>query len=34
MFQGDLPPKARELEEFVNKFKDKDTSKDKDLQKY
>jgi hypothetical protein len=29
-----LPPEAKELEEFINKFKDKDTSKDKDIQKY
>lgn len=34
MFQGDLPPKAKELEDLVNKFKDKDSSKDKDIQKY
>ena len=34
MFQGDLPPQAKQLEDFVNKFKDKDTSKDKDIQKY
>lgn len=34
LFQGDMPPKAKELEDFVNKFKDKDTSKDKDIEKY
>ena len=31
LFQGNLPPEAKELEDFINKFKDKDTSKDKDI---
>jgi len=34
LFQGNLPPEARELEDYVNKFKDKDTSKDKDILKF
>ena len=33
-FQENLPAKARELEDYVNKFKDKDTSKDKEIEKY
>jgi len=29
-----LPPEAHDLEEYVKKFKDKDTSKDKEIEKY
>lgn len=34
LYQENLPPEARELDDYVKKFKDKDTSKDKEIQKY
>ena len=33
-YKGDLPQKAKELKSFVDRFKDKDTSKDKEIVKY
>ncbi len=29
-----MPPEAKDLDEYVKKFKDKDTSKDKEIEKY
>ena len=34
LYQENLPPEAKELDDYVKKFKDKDTSKDKEIQKY
>ncbi|CDW72693.1 UNKNOWN [Stylonychia lemnae] len=34
LYQENLPPEARELDDYVKKFKDKDTSKDKEIQRY
>jgi hypothetical protein len=34
LYQEDLPPEAKDLDEYVKKFKDKDTSKDKEIEKY
>ena len=34
LFQENLPPEARDLDDYVKKFKDKDTSKDKEIEKY
>lgn len=34
LYQENLPPEAKELDDYVKKFKDKDTSKDKEILKY
>ncbi len=34
LYQEDLPNEAKELDDYVKKFKDKDTSKDKEIEKY